>query len=70
MQNKGTEQVQRSQPAADWRSPTGGRRQEGGERGRLGPKDCIPYHNARRPPVSNPDFLRFWMVNICREGPG
>ena len=28
----------------------GGRRQVGGERGRLGPKDRIPYHTANRPP--------------------
>ena len=34
-------------------SPAGGRRQWGGERGRLGPKDCIPYHTAHRPPVCN-----------------
>ena len=37
----------------DWPSPTGGRRQGGGERGRLGPKDRIPYRTANRPPVSN-----------------
>ena len=29
------------------------RRQGGGERGKLGPKDGIPYHAANRPPVSN-----------------
>ena len=52
-QNKGTEQVQRSYPAADGPLPAGGRRQGGGERGRLGPRDCIPYHTADRPPVSN-----------------
>ena len=52
-QNKGTEQVQRSQLAADQPSPTGGRRQGVGERGRLGPKDRITYHTANRPPVSN-----------------
>ena len=28
-------------------------RQGGGERGRLGPKDHIPYYTANRPPVSN-----------------
>ena len=33
--------------------PTGGRRQGGGERGKLGPRDDIPYHTANRPPVSN-----------------
>ena len=36
----------RPSPAGDWR-------QEGGERGRLGPKDCSPYRTANRPPVSN-----------------
>ena len=37
----------------DWPSPTGGRRQGGGERGKLSPKDGIPSHTANRPPVSN-----------------
>ena len=37
----------------DWPSPARGRRQGGGERGRLGPKDGIPYRTANRPPVSN-----------------
>ena len=31
----------------------GGRRQWGGERGRFGPKDRIPYRTANKPPVSN-----------------
>ena len=54
-QNKGSEQVQRrasrllTSPALESR----GRRQGGGERGKLGPKDGIPYHTANRPPVSN-----------------
>ena len=39
--------------ASDQPSRTGGRRQGGGERGRLGPKDRIPYRTANRPPVSN-----------------
>ena len=34
-------------------SPAGGRKQGGGERGKLGQKDGIPYHIADRPPVSN-----------------
>ena len=29
------------------------RRQGGGERGKLGPRDSIPYHTANGPPVSN-----------------
>ena len=37
----------------DQPSPTRGRRQGGGERGRLSPKDHIPYRTANRPPVSN-----------------
>ena len=37
----------------DLPSPVRGRRQGGGERGRLSPKDCIPYRTANRPPVSN-----------------
>ena len=39
--------------ASDWPSPAGGLKQGEGERGRLGPKDCIPYRTANRPPVSN-----------------
>ena len=69
LQNKGTEQVQRGEPAADRPSPAGGRRQGGGERGRLGPKDRSPYRAANRPPVSNQNLLRFWMVDIRWEGP-
>ena len=38
---------------ADWPIPTGGRRQRGGERGKFGPREGIPYHTANRPPVSN-----------------
>ena len=50
-QNKGTEQVQSR--ACRLRTGPALRRQEagGGERGRLGPKDQIPYHIANRPPV-------------------
>ena len=53
-QNKGTEQFQRR---ASWLwtgpSPTGGKRQGGGERGKLGPRDGTPYQTANRPAVSN-----------------
>ena len=53
-QNKGTDQVQRrALQATDRSSPAGDWRQPGGERGRLGPKDCSPYRTANRPPVSN-----------------
>ena len=38
--------MDRPSPAGDWRLG-------GGERGRLSPKDCSPYHTANRPPVSN-----------------
>ena len=34
-------------------SPAGGRRQGGGERGKLGLRDSIPYQTVNRPPVSN-----------------
>ena len=51
-------------------SPAGGRRHGGGEWGRLGPKDRSPCRTASRPPVSNHDLLRFWMVDIRREGRG
>ena len=70
-QNKGSEQVQRRARRLRLSQPARGRRQEGGERGRLGPKDGIPYHTANRPPVSNqrlPEIL--WMVDIRWEGRG
>ena len=41
----------------------GGRRQGGGERGKLGPRDGIPYQTANRLPVSNqrlPEILDGW----------
>ena len=38
------------------------------ERGKLGPRDGIPYQTASRLPVANQDFLGFWMVDIRREG--
>ena len=50
---KGLSKSRKSSQAADRPSPAGGRRQEGGERGRLGPKDHSPYRTANRPPVSN-----------------
>ena len=37
----------------DWLIPAGGRRQGGGERGKLSPRDSIPYQTANRLPVSN-----------------
>ena len=43
-------------------------RQGGGERGRLGPKDHIPYRTANSRQFLIKDFLRFWMVDIRREG--
>ena len=54
--------------------PAGGRRQGGGERGKLGPRDGTPYQTANRLPVclqAPKDFLRFWMVDIrCWEDRG
>ena len=57
----------------DWPvSSEGGReaggRQPGLERGKLGPRDSIPYQTAKRLPVSNKEFLRFSEGNIHREG--
>ena len=38
------------------------------ERGKLSPRDGIPYQTANRLPVSNQDFLGFWKVDISLEG--
>ena len=54
LQNKGTEQFQRR--TSQWQtspSPTKGRRQGEGERGKLGPRAGTLYQTANRPPVSN-----------------
>ena len=37
-------------------------------RGKLGPRDGIPYQTANRLPVSKQDILGFWMVDIRWEG--
>ena len=54
----------------DWPIPAGDRRQVGGERGKLGPRDGTPYQTAKGLQFLTKDFLRFWMVNIRREGLG
>ena len=44
-------------------SPAGGRRQRGGERGKISPRDGTPYRTANRLPVSNqrlPEILDGW----------
>ena len=47
----------------------GGRgRQPEPERGKIGPRDSIPYQTANKLPVSNQDFLGFWTVDIRQEG--
>ena len=56
----------------DWPIPcqrqgAGGRKPEP-ERGKLGPRDGIPYQTANRLPVSKQDILGFWMVDIRWEG--
>ena len=56
----------------DWPIPcqrqgAGGRQPEP-ERGKLGPRDGIPYQTANRLPVSKQDILGFWMVDIRWEG--
>ena len=71
-QNKGrTEQFQRR---ASWLRtgpfPAGGRRQGGGERGKLGPRDGIPTKLQTGFQSLTKDFLRFWMVDIRQEGRG
>ena len=45
-----------SYPAADLPIPAAGRRQQGGEGGKLGLREGTPYHTANRPPVSNQRF--------------
>ena len=53
-QNKGTEQLQRRASQLQTSpSPDGGRRRGGGERGKLSPRDGVPYQIANRHPVSN-----------------
>ena len=54
-------------PIPRWRQGAG-RCQPEPERGKLGPREGIPYETANRLPVYNQDILRFWMVDIRREG--
>ena len=54
-------------PIPHQRQGAGGRQPEP-ERGKLSPRDGIPYQTTNRLPVSNQDFLEFWTVDICREG--
>ena len=49
-------------------SPARGRRQGGGERGKLGPKDGTPTKLQTGYQFLTKDFLRFWMVDIRQEG--
>ena len=51
-QNKGTEQFQR-RASQQWTGPSTCRRQEGEEKGKLGPRDSVPYQTANRSPVCN-----------------
>ena len=57
----------RSRPAPP---EAGGRRQGGGERGRLGPRTASPTALQAGLQFRTKDLLRFWMVDICREGRG
>ena len=68
-QNKGTEQFQR-RASQRWTSsyPARGRRQGGGERGKLGPRDDTPTKLQTGLQFLIKDFLRFWMVDIRGEG--
>ena len=45
-----------------------GGRQPEPERGKLGPREGIPYQTVSRLPVANQDFLGFWTVDILQEG--
>ena len=45
-----------------------GRRQWGGERGKLGPRDGTPTKLQTGFQSLTKDFLRFWVADICREG--
>ena len=45
-----------------------GGRQPEPERGKLGPRDGIPYQNVSRLPVANQVYLGSWVVDIHREG--
>ena len=47
-QNKGTEKLQRRAGPSPLEE---GRRQGGGERGKLSPREATPSHTANRPPV-------------------
>ena len=70
LQNKGrTEQFQRRASGLRTHpSPARGRRQRGGERGRLGPRTTSSTTLQTGLQFLTKDFLRFWMVDICREG--
>ena len=56
-----------SSPAWGRRQGADGRQPEP-ERGKLGPREGIPYQTANRFPVSNQRLLRFWTVDTRREG--
>ena len=47
--------------------PAGGRRQGGGERGKLSPREATPSHPANRPRFLSEEVLRFRMVHIRRR---
>ena len=69
-QNRGLSEYQRRVSRLQTRSsPAGGReageRQQEPERGKLGPRDSIPYQTASRLPVTNQVFLGPWTVDIC-----
>ena len=61
---------EKSSQAADQPSPAGDWRQRGGGRGRLGPKGRSPYPLQTGLQSLIKDLLRFWMVDIRREGRG
>ena len=73
-QNKGLSEYQR-RVSQLWTSPSlpeAGRQesdsQSGKTRGKLGPRDSIPYQSASRLPVAKQVFLVSWTVDIHQEG--
>ena len=54
----------------DWPSPAGGRRHREGKGAGSAPRTAAPTTLQTGLQFLVKDLLRFWMVDICREGPG
>ena len=74
LQNKGLSEYQRRLSQLQTAHPLleagrqAGDSQSQKARGKLGPRDGIPYQTARRLPVANQVFLGSWTVDIHQEG--